>query len=429
MSAEFPNGEQIRERQLEQLRSLVDALLAGNRFYSERFAKAGIDSAPDSIEAFIENCPFTEKGECVSDQEANPPYGNNLTFPLEQYTRFHQTSGSTGKPMRWLDTNESWNWMLGNWGEVYRAADVTNADRVFFAFSFGPFLGFWTAFESALQIGCLCLPGGGLSSSVRLKNIIEQGATVLCCTPTYAIHLAEVANREGIDLAQSKIHTIIVAGEPGGSLPATRKQISDGWNRARVFDHHGMTEVGPVTYECPEQPGILHVVETSYLTEIVNSETGKAVTPGETGELILTTLGRVGSPLLRYRTGDLVKACTEIPCQCGRHDLALDGGILGRSDDMVVVRGVNIYPGAVDQIIRRHGGVAEYQVNVMSIESMTELEVTIEPNADCDDENALIASLRTEFQDSLALRVPVTVAERDSLPRYELKAKRWHRSA
>ncbi|MGB0583104.1 MAG: phenylacetate--CoA ligase family protein [Limisphaerales bacterium] len=425
MSGTFLNRAEIEAAQLASLRTLIDALIPDNQFYTERLASGGITTAPASLEEFVSKCPFTTKSECVTDQADHPPYGTNLTYPEERYTRFHQTSGSTGKPMRWLDTNESWDWMLGNWCEVYRAADVTEADRVFFAFSFGPFLGFWTAFESALQIGCLCLPGGGLSSAVRVRNIIEQRATVLCCTPTYALHLAAVAEREGIDLGESSIKTIIVAGEPGGSLPATRKQMEDAWNGARVFDHHGMTEVGPVTYECPDQPGVLHIVETSYLSEIVDPESGAPVDPGETGELILTTLGRTGSPLLRYRTGDLVKAATTTPCKCGRHDLALVGGILGRADDMVVVRGVNIYPGAVDQIIREHGGVAEYQVKVDSANSMTELAITVEPEAHCEDSDSLAKSLARSFQDSLALRVPVSLAERDSLPRFELKAKRW----
>ena len=428
MSGSFPNRAEIEAAQLASLRALVGALLPDNQFYNRRLTEAGLSAPPESIEEFIAKCPFTTKTECVADQADHPPYGTNLTFPEERYTRFHQTSGSTGKPMRWLDTNESWNWMLGNWGEVYRAAGVAESDRVFFAFSFGPFLGFWTAFESALQIGCLCLPGGGLSSAARVRNIIEQRATVLCCTPTYALHLAAVADREGIDLAESSIKTIIVAGEPGGSLPATRKQMEDAWNGARVFDHHGMTEVGPVTYECPRQPGVLHIVETAYLSEIVDPDTGKPVNAGDTGELILTTLGRTGSPLLRYHTGDLVRAATKSPCKCGRHDLALEGGILGRADDMVVVRGVNIYPGAVDQIIREHGGVAEYQVKVDTSTSMTELAITVEPTADCEDPDSLVKSLARSFQDSLALRVPVQLAERDSLPRFELKAKRWLKS-
>jgi phenylacetate-CoA ligase len=428
VTVSFPNRQEIERRQLAQLRDLVAALLESNVFYRERLQRAGLDVAPGSIAEFIAKCPFTAKRECVADQQAHPPFGTNLTFPLERYTRFHQTSGSTGKPMRWLDTNESWAWMLDNWAEVYRAAGVSAADRIYFAFSFGPFLGFWTAFESALRIGCLCLPGGGLSSVARLGQLIDQQATVLCCTPTYALHLAEVAGREGIDLSRAAVRTIIVAGEPGGSLPAVRRRMSEVWNGARVFDHHGMTEVGPVTYECPERPGVLHVVETSYLSEIVDPETGTAVPSGTEGELILTTLGRTGSPLLRYRTGDVVKAARIEPCACGRFELALEGGILGRVDDMVVVRGVNVYPSAVEQIIRNHGGVAEYRVEVSDDRTMTELEITVEPDATQTDTAAFAQSLSRAFENSLALRVPVRLVEPDSLPRFELKARRWQRT-
>jgi phenylacetate-CoA ligase len=421
----FPNREEIRRRQLAALRLLVAALLDSNPFYGPRLRRAGLHEAPGSLSRFTENCPFTEKRECVADQQAHPPYGTNLTHPLDRYTRFHQTSGSTGRPMRWLDTNESWEWMLGNWSEVYRAAGVTSKDRVYFAFSFGPFLGFWTAFESALRIGCLCLPGGGLSSLARLGQLIDHQATVLCCTPTYALHLAEAAAREGIDLSRAAVRTLIVAGEPGGSLPAVRQRLSEAWHGARVFDHHGMTEVGPVTYECPEQSGRLHVIETSYLAEIVDPATGRPVADGQTGELILTTLGRTGSPLLRYRTGDLVKAAPGETCICGRSDMALEGGILGRSDDMVVVRGVNIYPSAVEQIIHDHGGVAEYRVHVLEDKAMTELEITVEPDAAQTNPAAFAGSLARAFENALALRVPVKLAEPDSLPRFELKTRRW----
>ncbi|MGY8675172.1 MAG: phenylacetate--CoA ligase family protein [Verrucomicrobiia bacterium] len=418
-----PSRSSIESGQLLQLQDLIDAVLAGNPFYQQKLAGLGLDKI-NSLADFMTRCPTTEKGECVADQDALPPFGTNLTYPAERYTRCHQTSGSTGKPLRWLDTNESWEWMLGNWCQVYQAAEVTAADRIYFAFSFGPFLGFWTAFEAGLRIGSLCLPGGGLSSEARLRNLIEQQATVLCCTPTYAIHLGQVARREGIDLADSAVRTIIVAGEPGGSLPAVRRTVANAWNGARLFDHHGMTEVGPVTFECRAHPGWLHVVEESYLTEIVDLQSGLPVAPGETGELILTTLGRTGSPLIRYRTGDLVKAVGQDRCDCGRCDLALDGGILGRADDMLVVRGVNIYPGAVDEIVRADGGVAEYQVKVGQTGAMAELELLIEPG-DGKDGWEVATRLGKAFENSLALRVPVTAVPTNSLPRFEMKAKRW----
>src|SRR6185436_3527885 len=198
---------------------------------------------------------------------------------LQHYTRFSQTSGTSGKPMRWLDTPDSWQWMCDNWRRVFQAADVTRGDRVFFAFSFGPFLGFWTAFEAAVNMGCLAIPGGGMRSHARIRTMMEDGVTALCCTPTYAMRLAEAAAEENVDMAALKLKSIIVAGEPGGSIHGTRTHIEKLWG-ARVVDHHGMTEVGPVSYGCPARPDTLHVLEAGYIAEVIDPESGGAVGPG-----------------------------------------------------------------------------------------------------------------------------------------------------
>jgi phenylacetate-CoA ligase len=416
----------IQAGQLEQLRSLVAELFPGNAFYAQKLNAAGVTFDIASLGDFSRRFPFTTKAELVADQRANPPFGTNLTYPIERYTRFHQTSGTMGAPLRWLDTPESWEWMLENWGEVYRAAGVDRHDRIYFAFTFGPFIGFWMAFEAGARLGALCIPGGGMSSEARVRAILENGATVLCCTPTYAIRLAEVAGEEKISLGDSHVKTIIVAGEPGGSVPATRARLEQLWPGARVFDHHGMTEVGPVTHECLARPGVLHVIESAYYAEVIDPTNCQAVNDGQTGELVLTTLGRTGSPLLRYRTGDLVRAEAQ-PCICGRADLALPGGILGRTDDMIVVRGVNVYPGAVEEIIRAAAGVLEYQARVSTVHALTELSLLIEPRPDYADVPGLIARLEKSFQTQFALRVPVTPVPPGTLPRFEMKARRWVR--
>jgi phenylacetate-CoA ligase len=426
-----PTRAALREAQLEQLRSLLTELFPGNAFYTRKLEDVGVTFDVASLEDFSARFPLTIKTELVADQLAHPPYGTNLTYPLASYTRFHQTSGTTGTPLRWLDTPDSWDCILDYWAEVFRAADIGPGDRVCFAFSFGPFLGFWLAFESAERLGCLCIPTGGMSSAARLKVILDNAATVLCCTPTYAIRLGEVAMESGVDLRHSKVRRIIVAGEPGGSVPAIRARIEQLWPGARVSDHHGMTEVGPVTYECPAQPGVLHVIEAGYYPEIIDPKSGKPTLSDEPGELVLTTLGRIASPLLRYRTGDLVKRgmpnaeCGTGPCTCGTHELALAGGILGRVDDMVIVRGVNVYPGAVEEIVRSVNGIAEYQVTVTTRSALTELGLTIEPAPDCPDAKALAHTLAAAFETALTLRVPVTLAAPGSLPRFEMKANRW----
>jgi phenylacetate-CoA ligase len=425
-AAGFPDRGGIEASQLAKLQALLVALVPGNAFYSARLRAAGIGSGVASLQQFFERVPFTRKQELIEDQRAHPPYGSNLTFPLNRYTRFCQTSATTGKPHRWLDTAESWDWMLGNWDLVFHAAGITPRDRIFFAFSFGPFLGFWLAFETATRMGCLAIPGGGMRSSARLRTIIDTGATVLCCTPTYAIRLGEVAAEESIDLAAAKVRTILVAGEPGGSIAGTRSHIAKLWHGARVVDHHGMTEVGPVSYGCPAKPGVLHVLEAGYVAEVIDPDSGQAVGAGSTGELVLTNLGRVGSPLLRFRTGDLVERAAATVCACGSYELALEGGILGRTDDMVVVRGVNVYPSAVEDILRACG-VAEYRVEVRAHRTLPELNVLVEAPLPGEDGTGLAHRLEAALSSALALRIPVSCVSGGTLPRFEMKAQRWVR--
>ena len=323
--------------------------------------------------------------------------------------------------MRWLDTAESWHAMLEAWDCVYAAAGASSEDRAFFAFSFGPFLGFWTAFESAQKRGMFCLSGGGMTTETRIKALVDHQCSILCCTPTYALRLAQVAAEQGfrrtclkpllwLESRQSSGCPIQIAGSLG------------------AWDHHG-AEVGPVSYECPEHPCTLHVIQDAFHCEVLEPASDDAVAPGQQGELILTTLSRIGSPLIRYRTGDLVRAPEPGLCRCGSEDPRLEGGILGRCDDMVVVRGVNIYPSAIDQIVRSQATIAEYQVEVFTKDHLTELKVIIEPIASLqpDEVPRLASELARDFQVSLALRVPVEVAQPGTLPRFEMKAKRWNR--
>lgn len=266
-----------------------------------------------------------------------------------------------------------------------------------------------------------------MSSLARLRTILENGVTVLCCTPTYALRLAEVATEEGISLHESRVRLLITAGEPGACIPATRARIEQAWPGARVRDQHGMTEVGPVTFECGERPGVLHVMESGFIPEVIDPETGRAAPPGEQGELVLTNLGRWGSPLIRYRTGDLVQPAAGAPCACGRYDLALEGGILGRCDDMVIVRSVNLYPSAVEAVVRRFAQVAEYRVEIDTTSALTEVRLQVEPAPACADPAGLARSVEAALRAAFQLRVPVVPVAPGALPRFELKARRWVR--
>jgi phenylacetate-CoA ligase len=397
-------------------------LLPGNRFYATKFAAVGLTLADLRTLDDITRLPFTCKDELAADQRNHPPYGSNLTYPPEKYARLHQTSGtSTGRPLRWLDTPENWDWLLSCWLTSFAFMGLTPRDRVFFPFSFGPFLGFWTAFEAASRAGQLVIPGGGMTSTARLRFLVEHDCTVVYATPTYALHLAELAAKEGLNLAASAVRAVVVAGEPGGSIPATRRRIEEVWG-ARVFDHYGMTEVGPVAFEAVETPASLYVLESEYITEILEPSSDRPVPPGEYGELVVTNLGRIGSPLIRYRTGDLVKADTR-PDPRDLGWLRLNGGILGRADDMIHVRGNNLYPSAIEAIIRRFTDVAEYRLLVDHSGPLADLRIEVEPIPDADGMK-LADDVSRAVRDELLFRVEVLPAPCGSLPRYELKAKR-----
>jgi phenylacetate-CoA ligase len=421
--ADYQERSKLADLQQDRLNLLLDEVWPRNGFYSRKLA--GFERNDVRRLEVLARLPFTTKAELLADQEAHPPYGTNLTYPLHHYCRLHQTSGTTGRPLRWLDTAQSWNNLLGLWDSIFAVVGVTAADRLFFAFTFGPFLGFWTAFEAAARLGCLCLSGGGMSSAARLRMLLDNQATVVLSTPTYALRLAEVAREQGITLGKKAgcaVKALIVAGEPGGSIPATRARIEEAW-QARVFDHHGTTETGPLGVECPAQPCGLHLLEGDHLVEVIDPTSGQAVTPGTVGELVVTTLGRLGSPLIRYRTGDLVRVDPR-PCPCRRTFFRLEGGVLGRTDDMFHVRGHNVYPAALEGVIRRFTEVAEYRIMVDQTGSLTALRIEVEPARDAPD---LVARISQAIRDELLFRAEVEVVPPGTLPRFEMKAQRIRR--
>jgi phenylacetate-CoA ligase len=326
--------------------------------------------------------------------------------------------------LRWLDTKQSWDWMLDCWNQYYRIMDLRPDDRLFFGFSFGPFLGFWTAFEAACRLGNLCLPGGGMSSTARLRFLLDNEATIVLGTPTYAQHLADVAKAEGIDLARLSVRAVIVAGEPGGSIPETRRRLEENWG-ARVFDHNGMTEIGPTGMKCSENPGGLHLLETEYIVEVIDPETALPVEPGVIGELVLTNLGRTGSPLIRYRTGDLVCIDTE-SCPCGLKLARLKGGLLGRVDDMIHVRGNNVYPSALEAVIRRFPEVAEYRVEIRQTSALPSLRIEVERTAQAE-VNRVAERIDQAIREEFLFRAEVREVAPGTLPRFEMKAQRFKR--
>lgn len=415
--------DRLRALQLDKLQQMLQQIHGRNRFYTAKLKQAG--ATPFDIRSLedLYQLPMTTKEELVEAQAADPPFGTNATFPESAYTRYHQTSGTTGEPLRVVDTAESWEWWGDCWGYVLAGAGLTSTDRLYLPFSFGPFIGFWAAVLGAKRIGAMLITGGGQSSVQRLHAMRNLGATAICATPTYALRLGEVARENGIDLSEIPVRITVHAGEPGANVPATKQRIEECWS-AKCYDHGGASEIGAHSFECEMQPGGTHVIESEFIVEVVDPETGEHLSEGETGEMVITNLGRVGFPVIRYRSGDLVSFTTE-PCACGRTFGRFAGGIIGRADDMVIVRGVNVFPSAVENLIRRFEEVDEFRVVVTKRKEMAELEVEIELVNGVDGE-AVRREVKRAFQTTLGLRPMVKVVPRESLPRFELKARRFY---
>jgi phenylacetate-CoA ligase len=403
----------------DRLRAVLRDVLPQNSFYAAKLAR--VDPTGITSMAALESWPFTFKEELVAAAGAGTP--GNLTWPSDRYVRFHQTSGTHGRPLPVFDTADDWAWWMECWQLILARGGIGPADRVLVASSFGPYAGFWSCFDAAVACGCLTIPAGGMPSLGRLQLARSLAATVLVATPSYALHLAEVAEEHKIDLAALPIRLVIVAGEPGGSVPATRARISDAWG-ADVLDHAGATEVGPWGVG-DFTGGGLDVIEPFFHAEFLALDTGTRAAPGELAELVLTTLGRSGAPVIRYRTGDVVRPIWAD--SNGTEDcpwVHLEGGILGRADDMLVVRGVNIFPGAIDDIVRGFPEVIEHRLTVTTKGSLDTLHLEIEDRLDSP------ARVAEELRLRLGLKVEVSTVPIGSLPRFEGKGRRLidHRS-
>jgi phenylacetate-CoA ligase len=360
--------------------------------------------------------PLLTKRELLADQTGHPPFGTNLTYPLDRYVRLFKTSGITGPPLKVLDTAADWAWRRERYEHMLRAAGVGPGDRVALAFSFGPYAHGWNASEGLTGVGALALPLGSMSSVQRLQTIAEMQATVVWCTPTYALRLHEVAVAERLEAAFASVRLVLCGGEPGASLPATRARIEEGFG-ARCLEHYGLTEVGPLAYPCSAGHG-MHVDESEFVCEFLDAALAP-VPAGEPGELVVTPLRRTGFPVLRYRTGDVVIR-SAARCPAGHADLWLPRGVVGRVDDMVVIRGMNVYPSAIEEAVRQVSESGEYRITFYSAaRGMDEIKLEVELP-----EGVAARELAEEVQRRLGMRVRVVPVAAGLLPRPDGKARR-----
>jgi phenylacetate-CoA ligase len=411
-----------RSQQLQALNRLLGEILPGNRFYSDKLAQRGSPGPPLTDFAELAAFPFTYKSELQDHPQVGPAGGlggailpANLTYGLEKYVRYHQTSGTRGRPLTVLDSREDWRWWIDAWQFVLDAAQIEAGDRAVLAFSFGPFIGFWSAFDALVHRGVMAIPGGGLSSIARLELMRTTEAEIVFCTPSYALHLAEVGREHQLRVADLPVQKVVVAGEPGGSVPAIRHAIEDAW-QARLIDHCGASEVGPWGLPAPDGSG-LFINEHHWIAEFRSLESDQPASENELSELVLTTLGRAGAPVIRYRTGDLVRPTYQHTYQ--NTWVYLPGGVLGRVDDMLIIRGVNIFPSSIEQILRSFPEIVEYRMTAFKQGHLDSLRIEVE------DRMEQPARIAQELLVRLNLKVEVKAVPIGSLPRYELKGRRF----
>jgi phenylacetate-CoA ligase len=420
--------QQIEALQVRKLKNLLAWTEEKVPWQAKRLKSAGVSA--DSIHSLedLRRLPMMTRDEWMQAQLERPPYGPLLAAPEEAAIRYHLTSGTTGRiPLQVLDSMKDWEWIAEMWCYGFWGFGIRPKDVVFFAFSYGTFVGFWGAHYASEKIGCLVLPGGNMTTEARVKQIMTMKATVVCSTPTYALRMAQEARAIGVDLAASSVKRLILSGEPAGSIPATKRLIESEWG-AKAADTAGMTEVGTIMiFECEKQPGGTHIIEDHYIEEVVDPESGEPVPYGEQGERLITSFGRGFIPVIRYRTRDLVVRVPASSCTCGRTFDIYEGGIRGRVDDMKLVRGTNVYPRAVEAIVREYKEIDEFRIHLYTADGrQDEIEVLVEISQTQDNQaERILHELRKALsQAHEGLRIGVKQVDAGSLPRFELKARR-----
>ncbi|GGH43059.1 phenylacetate--CoA ligase family protein [Microbacterium album] len=418
--------EQLRALQLAKLRRVAEWAQARSPFYRRKFAGAGFEPEQLRSWADIERIPFLTREEWMESQATHPPYGELPVAGAEAAIRLHTTSGTSGKqPLRALDSRKDWAWAAEMWSYALWGAGVRPHDIGYVAFGYGSFIGFWGLHNGLEKLGALTIPGGAQTTTTRVKQIVDFGVTVVASTPTYALRMAQEAEVLGLDLKDSPVRVVILSGEP--TPRATRDLIEAQWG-AKVHDTAGMTEISTIfMFEPEDQPGGCHIIEDHFIEQVVDPDTGSELPYGEAGERVTTSFGRSMIPLLRYRTKDLVVKMPHTAASNGRTWDLYEGGIIGRVDDMKLVRGTNVYPRAIEGIVRQFGEVDEFQVEITREGIRDEISLHVETVEGFVDSrwDVLAAALQTELADAHeGLRFHVRRRTAGELPRFELKARR-----
>jgi phenylacetate-CoA ligase len=423
--AETMPRPQLDALHLHKLRSLLQYAYDRTPFYRRKLDAAGlVPGDVRSLDEFKRRVPFTDKPDFVALQRDAAPYGPTLALPMELIAHHAETSGTTGTPMQipysMYDTvRYGESWVYGYWGLGIRPSDT-----FYFAFGWGNFAGFWSAYWGARRLGARVISGGGLDTKGHIQAILEKKPTVLICTPTFALRMAAVAAEMGVDLSTSSIKYTYHAGEPGPTaLPAVREAIERAYG-ATAGELLGIAEIDAMAPGCPLGDGV-HVNEMTVFAWAIDPETGEEAREGEIGELVVTSFANTAQPLINYRTHDLVRP--RATCACGRTWLKLEGAVLGRADFMVTVRGTNVYQAAVENLLAEVPGMSSFYELILRRENDNDtMTVRCEPvrALDRDQWDGLAQMASDHVHAALHVRLNVDVVPPDSLPRYEIKTKR-----
>ncbi|MFC1900769.1 phenylacetate--CoA ligase family protein [Chloroflexota bacterium] len=419
--------EKLQRLQLARFKAIVKWGYDNSKFYHSLYSDAGME--PGDVKTYddIREVPKIEKSMMREIQGKDPfPYGDILSVPLESVTAYHQTSGTTGQPVYMADSWQDWELWSDSWAYILCAQGYTAGDRVFMPFGYNVFMAFWTGHIGAEKLGCEVIPGGVLDTEARILKMQELKATAFMATPTYVLGMADTAVRKmGIDPKSLGIKIITVAGEPGGSIPTTKKRMEDAWG-AKVYDHIGATEIGAWSFECVYQSGN-HINEALFIVEIEDIETGELITePNRPGKMIITNLNRQAQPCIRFDSKDMIE-WSGVDCECGRTFRTIKGGVIGRVDDITKVKGVLLAPTSIEEVVRSIPELGdEYEVTVTKkgdIDDIT-LKVELQPGKEGEKDavkNIMVGQLRLHTN----LGYNIEFHEYGSLPRYDVKAKRF----
>lgn len=414
--------EVIESLQLKRLQQTLERVYATVPFYRHRFTEAGVTPAMVKSLDDLRRLPFTLK----QDMRDNYPYGL-FAVPLEQIVRIHASSGTTGKPTVVGYTRRD----IEMWAELmarsFAAAGAHRGDVIHNAYGYGLFTGGLGAHYGAERVGASVIPMSGGNTKKQIMIMQDFGSTVLTCTPSYSLFLAEAAAEEGVDIRQLKLKVGIFGAEPWSEQ--MRAEIEEKLN-LKAIDIYGLSEIlGPgVGIECIEAQKGLHIWEDHFIPEIIDPDSGEVLPAGEQGELVITTITKEGIPMIRYRTRDITRLIPE-PCVCGRTHMRLDR-MSGRSDDMLIIRGVNVFPSQIESVLFNIDGVEpHYQLIVDRDENLDTLEVQVEVNEQTFSDEVkvlqdLTARIRKEIKDLLGITCKVRLVEPKSIARSEGKAQR-----